>query len=109
MEEINYYIKKYLLIVIILWVIKKLVRIYFPGLFFSTIVAEGYTKNTANLLNTYYFYVYSFILSLFVLFDLNNLKLNKIYIPILTFLSTYAGLFFFSLMLLNKLTEENYG
>jgi hypothetical protein len=112
MEEINYYIKKYFFIIIGLWILKVLVNNvlpeFFPGLFFRTIVGEGYTQETPTLFGTYNYYIYSLILSFFVLIDLNRLRLNKIYIPILTLLSMYTGLFFFSLMLLDKLTEESY-
>jgi len=112
MEEINYYIKKYFFIIIGLWILEVFVNNVFPeflpGLFFKTVVGEGYTQKTPTLFSTYNSYIYSLILSFFLLIDLNRLRLNKIYIPILTFLSMYTGLFFFSLILLDKLTEENY-
>jgi len=112
MEEINYYIKKYFFMIIGLWILEVFVNNvfpeFFPGLFFKTIVGEGYTQEMPTLFSTYNSYIFSLILSFFVLIDLNRLRLNKIYIPILTFLSMYTGLFFFSLILLDKLTEENY-
>ena len=105
--EIKKYIVKYLLIVIGLGILNILVNYFMPELFIETIVGDGFTQSRTTFIGLYQSNILNLILAIIMLFDLNKIRSNMIIIPVLTVISMTAGLFFFSILVLDKLIKNH--
>lgn len=108
-KNINKYIIKYLLIVILLSLAGIFLKAYFPELYYNTSNVDGISTNRISFFGCYDFYLFNLILAAFIFFDLKKLKLNTFYIPVLAVVSQFAGLFFFALYLANQLIDIKNG
>jgi len=104
--QIKQYIIKYLLIVIGLAVLRVLLSELIPELFTKTIEGDGFTQSKTTFFGIYQLNFFNLILGLIMAVDLKKLGTNWILIPVLTVISTIAGLFFFSILILNNLMNR---
>lgn len=102
-KQLKQFIIKYLLLVIGLTILRGLLSEFVPSLFTNTIVGDGFTQTTTTLFSIYQNNFFNIIIGLIMSFDLYKIGLNRIVIPILTIISLTAGLFLFSILILNNL------
>ena len=100
--QIKSYIIKYLLIVIGLAVIRVLLSELKPELFTKTIEGDGFTQSKTTFFAIYQLNFFNIILALIMAVDLKKHGTNWILIPVLTVISTIAGVFFFSILILTN-------
>jgi hypothetical protein len=104
--EIKRFITKYLLIVIGLAILRVLLNEIVPDLFTQTIIGDGFTQTKTTLFGMYQTNFFNMILGLIMALDLHKIGRNWIVIPVLTVISATAGLFFFSILILNNLVNK---
>ncbi len=105
-KQIKQFIIKYLLIVIGLAILRVLLNELIPDLFTNTIEGDGFTQSKTTFFGLYQTNFFNLILGLIMAIDLNKLGRNWIVIPFLTVISTIAGLFFFSILILKNLINK---
>ncbi len=104
--EIKRFITKYLLIVIGLAILRVLINEILPDLFTQTIIGDEFTQTKTTLFGMYQTNFFNLILGLIIALDLHKIGRNWVVIPILTVISATAGLFFFSILILNNLINK---
>jgi len=102
-KQIKQLIIKYLLIIVGLAIFRGLLSEFVPSLFTNTIVGEGFTQSSPTFFNMYQLNFFNIIIGLIMSFDLYKTGQNWIVIPILTIISLTAGLFLFSILIINNL------
>lgn len=106
---INKYIIKYLLIVIVLELLRIVIKFNLTELVYILTGDDGNSSSRFSMYVYYDYYIRNFFLAIVVFFDLKKLNLNKVFIPLLTITSMFAGLFFFAFLVVNKLIDSENG
>ncbi len=102
--NIQKYIRKYLLIIIGIGLLRVLVNYFVPDLFtVTTAIGDVIVNTKSTLIGIYQHNIFNVITSVFISIDLYKLKENLFLIPILTIISLPIGLFFFAVIILNRL------
>lgn len=102
-KQIKHFIIKYLLIVVGLTILRVLLSEFAPSLFTNTIEGDGFTQTSPTFFSIYQLNFFNIIIGLIMSFDLYKIGRNLIVLPILTIISLTAGLFLFSILILNNL------
>ncbi|MCA1751475.1 MAG: hypothetical protein ABR572_12760 [Cryomorphaceae bacterium] len=96
-------IVKYLAIIIGLVLMRILLSEWMPELFTETIEGEGYITRKNTFFNVYQQNFSNIIIGIVMTFDLKGSGRNRVLIPLLTVISLTAGLFFFAILMLDKI------
>ena len=105
--QIKQYVIKYLLVIVGLAILRLLLHEFVPNLFSETIVGDGYTQTKTTFFGIYQINIFNMIAGVIMSLDLFKMGRNWIIIPILTIISMTAGLFFFSILILDNLINRH--
>lgn len=104
--ELKQYLIKYLLIVVGLAILRALLNEFVPELFIETTINEDSSRTKTTFLGIYQSNFFNVIVGVLVSLDLFKMGRNWILIPILTTISLTAGMFFFSILVLDNLISK---
>ncbi len=104
--ELKQYLIKYLLIVVGLAILRVLLHEFVPELFIETTISEGSRQTKPTFFGIYQSNFFNVIVGVLISLDLFKTGRNWILIPILTTISLTAGMFFFSILILDNLINK---